>query len=122
MRHLITIVLVVPVLFSSTYPHSAMTNPEKVVGELGTGLESELWIAPNPASDFLNVYSSITLPETVTISVHDILGTKRYMFTPTPQDKDQLLHIEVNEWTSGTYLVRIESAGKVLKTMRFVKR
>jgi peroxiredoxin len=84
--------------------------------------KSDLWIAPNPSQDFLNVYSKRRLPDGVSISVYNLLGSRLNVFTPGLLDQAQILHEEVSTWLSGTYLVRIESNGTVLKTMRFVKR
>ncbi len=81
-----------------------------------------LWIAPNPSTDFLNVYAHGTQGKQVSVHVYSILGRRLYSFDPEMKANDLLLHEDAGTWLPGTYLVRIESDGKVLKTMRFVKR
>ena len=93
----------------------------------GTGAERVdsplvLWIAPNPSVDFLNLYAKAPPTGDITVAVYNILGRRMYSFEPVLEDGSLLLHEDVSTWISGTYLVRIEQAGKVLKTMRFVKR
>jgi len=82
----------------------------------------DLWIAPNPSIDFLNVWAQVPPTGKVSIGIYNILGRRLYAFEPELQDEPLLLHEDASTWISGTYLVRIESDGKVLKTMRFVKR
>lgn len=84
--------------------------------------KADLWIAPNPSPDFLNVYSKIPPTGSVSISVYNMLGSRLHQYKPLIQDNAMILHAEASTWYPGTYLVRIESNGTVLKTMRFVKR
>jgi hypothetical protein len=84
--------------------------------------KSDLWIAPNPSSDFLNIYSKVNPIGEVSIGVYNILGSRLYVFKPLINGNTLLLREDASSWYPGTYLVRIESNGSVLRTMRFVKR
>jgi peroxiredoxin len=84
--------------------------------------KSDLWIAPNPSSDFLNIYSKVNPVGEVSIGVYNILGSRLHVFKPLINGNTLLLREDASSWYPGTYLVRIESNGSVLRTMRFVKR
>ncbi|WP_152604846.1 T9SS type A sorting domain-containing protein [Psychroserpens jangbogonensis] len=76
---------------------------------------SEFSISPNPATSRLNVY----LPENsnnATISVYDVLGKRVF----TNQIDALTTSIDVSQWNSGVYLVRI-STDHTAQTKRFVK-
>lgn len=84
--------------------------------------KQDFWIAPNPSLEFINVYGNGDRPEKLAIHVYTILGRRLYTFHPELQNGGLLLHEDTSRWLPGTYLVRIEADGTVLKTMRFVKR
>ncbi len=84
--------------------------------------KSDLWIAPNPSADFLNIYTKSNQAGELSIGVYNILGSRLHVFKPSVQGNALLLREDASTWYPGTYLVRIESNGAVLKTMRFVKR
>ncbi|HLF65583.1 MAG TPA: redoxin domain-containing protein [Saprospiraceae bacterium] len=83
---------------------------------------SDLWIAPNPSADFLNVYTKVRPAGEISVSVYNMLGNRLHSFKPSVQDQALLVHEDASGWYSGTYLVRIQNNGTVLKTMRFVKK
>jgi hypothetical protein len=83
--------------------------------------QEELWIAPNPASDFLNIYAKQRPSGKVTVTLYTLMG-ERVKTLPIQEDPSLLVKEDVSALQSGTYLVRIEDNGTVLKTMRFVKR
>ncbi|MFD2916112.1 T9SS type A sorting domain-containing protein [Psychroserpens luteus] len=77
---------------------------------------NEFEISPNPATSKLNINLSQTLDK-ATVTVYDVLGKKVYSkllsnFSST---------IDVSNWNSGVYLVRI-STNKQTLTKRFVKQ
>jgi hypothetical protein len=84
--------------------------------------DRDFWIAPNPASDYLNLHSGEGLHADATIRIFSIVGRELKSLHPKESDGDSILKEEVSSWVPGMYLVRIESNGKVLKTMRFVRR
>ena len=84
--------------------------------------EHNLWIAPNPSSDFLNIHAKARPSDNTTITIYNILGRHLYTLKPGLQDQTVLHREDVSNWIPGTYLVRIENNGAVLKTMRFVRR
>lgn len=100
------------------------TGAEKpgISGVSDNGNDSDLWIAPNPGTDFLNLYSKTRPTGEVKITVYNLLGGRLLTREPLPGSNTQILHEDVSGWQSGTYLVRIESKGVVLKTVRFVKK
>ena len=83
---------------------------------------SEYWIAPNPSSDFLDLYTSVRATDGLTVRVYNIVGKELKVLYPETSGSDMLLHEDATSWLPGTYLVRIEVHGTVLKTMRFVRR
>ncbi len=100
----------------------SLNHGQQAPGAQGDKTLKDLWIAPNPSVDFLNVWTEIPPSGKVSIGVYNILGGRLYTFEPDLHDASILLHEDVSNWISGTYLVRIEDDGKVLKTVRFVKR
>lgn len=84
--------------------------------------KSDIWIAPNPSADYLTIYAKSSLVGQVSIGVYNILGSRLHVFKPLVQGNTLLLREDASSWYPGTYLVRIESNGSVLRTMRFVKR
>jgi hypothetical protein len=84
--------------------------------------DRDFWIAPNPASDFLSLYSANELEADAIVRIFNIVGRELKTLYPKTTDSETILREDVSSWLPGTYLVRIESNGKVLKTMRFVRR
>jgi thiol-disulfide isomerase/thioredoxin len=102
----------------------ASTGAEKPLssGTADAQKNASVWIAPNPASDYLNVYLKEKPEGNLMITVYNMIGKLLYEYSPqTPQGT--LLHREdVSSWLPGTYLVRVATDDKVLRTVRFVRR
>ncbi|WP_460219584.1 T9SS type A sorting domain-containing protein [Psychroserpens sp. MEBiC05023] len=86
---------------------------------LGVGTieaKSEFEISPNPATSKLNINLSQNL-DNANITVYNVLGKKVYT-----RSLDTLTSsIDVSNWNSGIYLVRISTNSKTI-TKRFVKQ
>ena len=146
-KTLLVFTVLLMLIFPGMAPHSAMMDVygqgnvrEVPVSRLDTVLQparsadsvlpdvstvnekQDFWIAPNPSLEFINIYGNSDRPENLTVHVYTILGRRLYTFHPELQSSGQLLHEDTSRWLPGTYLVRIEADGTVLKTMRFVKR
>jgi hypothetical protein len=110
---------------SASHFHSDLGQGGEMQGNLEPDeydIDHNLWIAPNPSSDFLNIHAKNKPSGKVQISVYNILGRRMYTLKPGLQEQTLVHREDVSEWIPGTYLVRIESDGAVLKTMRFVRR
>ena len=73
----------------------------------------ELRIYPNPATSVLNIKNA----ENATIEIYNILGQILY----TKNEISIYEQIEVSQFTSGTYLMKIKN-GNTVKTSKFVKK
>ncbi|MFT5237386.1 MAG: hypothetical protein ACI9M9_000978 [Flavobacteriaceae bacterium] len=106
------------VLYSSTgdfgFGESSSFNSDGVVvlGINDTNFEG-LSIYPNPASSVLNISNA----ENSTIEVYNILGQILY----TKNDISIEEQIQVSQFTTGTYFVKITN-GNAVKTIKFIKR
>ncbi|MCX7550186.1 T9SS type A sorting domain-containing protein [Xanthomarina sp. F2636L] len=76
----------------------------------------DLTVYPNPGKTRLNINLSV-LDKATTIEVYDILGNKTYANTLNSLTNS----INVSNWHSGVYLVRISQDNQVV-TKRFVKQ
>ncbi len=79
-------------------------------------MEANVQIAPNPAADYFNVKSDITVGN---IDVYNIIGAKVKSF-----DKRQQSPYDISELPTGMYLVRVfsEDNTRMLNTLRLKKR
>ena len=91
-------------------------------GVSDTPADKDFWIAPNPASDVLDLYGAGISADGLKIRIFNMVGREITVLRPEAMANDQLLHVDTASWIAGTYLVRIEKADAVLKTMRFVLR
>lgn len=111
------------VSFSSLDAAIANTGAEK---PLSSGVNDavrlrDYWIAPNPSVDFMDVYTA-QASAGLSLHVYSILGKRLYSYKPQGSTGELLHREDVSGWLPGTYLVRVERNGTVLKTMRFVRR
>jgi hypothetical protein len=88
------------------------SNGEVILGINDNNLEG-LSIYPNPATSVLNVKNA----ENSTIEVYNVLGQVLY----TKNDISIEEQIQVSQFTSGTYFVKITN-GNAVKTTKFIKR
>ena len=88
----------------------------KIVLQYHSIQEEDFVISPNPSKDKLNIKLSI-VNEDLKLEVFDVLGKLIY--------KRQITHLEssinVSNWKSGVYLVRL-SSDKDTYTKRFIKQ
>lgn len=101
----------------------AATGAEKEgsSGILHETYQNALWIAPNPSSDLLNIYGGDLQHSGVSVSIFDMFG-RLVMSGYTGEDDPVLLREDISGWISGTYLVRVQSEGKMVKTLHFIKQ
>lgn len=125
MRYLLLCFLCFPMLMAAQSVSSGSeSSREEGISESFDGddtVTSGFWIAPNPSDEFIDIYASGISGE-ISIHVFTILGKKLYSFRPQGLRDKLLLHEDVTSWLPGTYLVRLEQNGTVLKTMRFIRR
>ena len=104
------------VLYQSTgnfgFGESSNFNSDGILGVNDNNLEG-LSIYPNPATSILNVRNA----ESSTVEVYNILGQILY----TKNDISIEEQIQVSQFTSGTYFVKITN-GNAVKTIKFIKR
>jgi hypothetical protein len=104
------------VLFQSTgnfgFASNSNFNSEGSLGTNDATFEG-LSIYPNPATSVLNIRNA----ENATIEIYSILGQVLYAKKNISSDEQ----VEVSQFTTGTYLVKITN-GNAVKTSKFVKK
>jgi hypothetical protein len=74
-----------------------------------------LRLAPNPSADVLDVSYQLVSPAPVAMSLVDMRGATVQTFAPTVETAgDHVRRVSVAHLPTGTYTLRIESAGAVL--------
>ncbi|WP_290699874.1 T9SS type A sorting domain-containing protein [Lacinutrix sp.] len=79
---------------------------------------SKLSIFPNPSSNVMNITIPTLIDEGLKMEVFDVLGKRIH----TQQLTDLSSKVNISEWNSGLYLVRLSSSNQDISlTKRFVK-
>lgn len=82
-------------------------------------IEFELKLFPNPVSDFLNVFfRNHSSKKDFTFSVIDVSG--KIIDSFVNREKEATLMISVSDYMTGTYFLRLESEGRILKTEKII--
>ncbi len=85
-------------------------------------MQAHLWIAPNPAQNIAAVYSDgISEHSEVTVHIYNIVGQQIATIQGSSHTHPQIAGFDTQSWNSGTYLVRIEHDGRIVRTLRLVK-
>lgn len=124
MKHILYTLLLFPAfLAAQSVPDSVLPGiQEQYQGVRDLEADPNMWIAPNPSADFLNIYLRDRAPGKITISVYNLLGKLLYEYIPLKQQSNLLHREDVSAWQPGTYLVRVSTDDRTLRTVRFVKR
>jgi len=80
------------------------------VGISDIGAEIGLMVAPNPASNFVNVMFTLAKPEIINVSVFDMNGKRVILETHNLQSGDNTLPIDVSQLASGIYTLGLQTA------------
>ncbi|TXE15994.1 T9SS type A sorting domain-containing protein, partial [Psychroflexus gondwanensis] len=92
---------------------SAEVTVEDTLGVNDIGLDLEVKLYPNPASD--NIFFEISNADVQRISIYDING--RLIKT------SNALSMNISELSSGVYFTKVEvKNGKAIKVLRFIKK
>jgi hypothetical protein len=67
-------------------------------------------VAPNPASNFVNVMFTLAKPEIINVSVFDMNGKRVILETHNLQSGDNTLPIDVSQLASGIYTLGLQTA------------
>lgn len=76
--------------------------------------EPQIALAPNPATDFLNVSFELAAPARVSLDVLDLSGNTLESFRERQMDAGAYTQrVELTEWPAGAYLVRTVIDGRI---------
>ena len=75
-------------------------------------------VYPNPTQDVLNVQFETELGQDVQIMVYDLQG--RILIHNTVDSKNQLIQIDVSQFSNGTYLIQLLNDKGIRETKRFI--
>jgi hypothetical protein len=80
------------------------------VGISDIGAEIGLMVAPNPASNFVNVMFTLAKPEIINVSVFDMNGKRVLLESHNLQNGDNTLPIDVSQLSSGIYTLGLQTS------------
>ena len=79
-------------------------------------------IAPNPSSHRIHVDIQVEKPSEIDLRVYDILGKEiEQVFSGYQSNLLAHYHKPVAHWRSGTYFVKVQVDGRLIRTVPFVK-
>ncbi|NJN35045.1 MAG: T9SS type A sorting domain-containing protein, partial [Saprospiraceae bacterium] len=99
-----------------------MTPQYSAIEKLNFKAVGDIKVFPNPATDHLDMDLSIYSGKPVTIIVYNVVG-KPVQTLKIEAASTQLQRLDAQNLTSGTYLIRVQTAGKrdVLKQIKVVR-
>ena len=94
------------------------TTPPQKLAESTIADENPLLLFPVPAGNLLNITASQSLKADITIM--NMLGSVMYS-TQFNNETEPVLHINVEQWPAGTYLVKLDDGIHAFGLRKFVK-
>ena len=101
-------------------PSSQLLRPDLVLSTEEPIITSELLLFPIPAKQQLQMQLQLQIASPVTLEVFDSMGRKVWEHETKPGQKDLDWTLEVGNWQSGTYIIKLITAQGAL-VRKFVK-
>jgi hypothetical protein len=117
MKTIFTSLLLLLLVVSSSFAQQKITADTK--STFASVPETQLYsiskIYPNPAIDWVNIDLKATNPESIRISLFNIMGIEVKIWTPINIPAGgQLINLDLSEFKSGVYILKFTNGSRII--------